>query len=323
MNPKFNPNQQHTIASEAGLSGAGLHSGIHVNMMLKPEKAGYGYRFQRMDLPGKPVITADCDLVSNSFRCTTLTEHGASISTVEHVLAALVGSGIDNCLIEVDGPELPIIDGSCEPFVKLIERAGRREQNARKVWYKLDTEISMYSQEKNVTMTAVPCAEYSIRTHMDFKGSVLQDQRAQMDRIGDFKKEIAPCRTYCLIHELEMLVDKGLIQGDIVKNTILVVDKTVSEAEMSRLKKKFNIRNFTANKEGYLNNQKLHFENEIARHKLMDVIGDLALIGFPIHARILASRPGHSTNIEFAKRLKHHFIKIAGGKVPSSLVVDR
>jgi UDP-3-O-[3-hydroxymyristoyl] N-acetylglucosamine deacetylase / 3-hydroxyacyl-[acyl-carrier-protein] dehydratase len=321
MNPKFNPLKQHSVATEVSISGAGLHTGVHVKMTLKPAKPGFGYRFQRMDLPGQPVIPADCDLVSNSFRCTTLSSNGATIATVEHVLAALVGSGIDNCLIEVNGPELPIIDGSCSPFVHLIEQAGRVEQNVRKNWITLDTEIMYFDPEKNVTMVATPCDEYSIHTHIDFKGGVLQNQHARLDRIENFKSEIAPCRTYCFVHELEMLIDKGLIQGDIVKNVILIIDKPVSAEEKIRLQKKFNIRDFALHDGGYLNNQELHFDNEIARHKLMDVVGDLALTGFPIHAKILASRPGHSTNVEFAKRLKQYILQ-TNGKI-AAMTVDR
>jgi UDP-3-O-[3-hydroxymyristoyl] N-acetylglucosamine deacetylase/3-hydroxyacyl-[acyl-carrier-protein] dehydratase len=221
----------------------------------------------------------------------------------------------------VNGPELPIIDGSCQPFVQVIALAGIVEQNARKKWFTLDTEITYFDQEKNVTMVAVPCDEYSIDTHIDFKGDVLENQHARLDRITDFAKEIAPCRTYCFVHELEMLIDKGLIQGDIVKNAILIIDKPVSEAEMIRLQKKFNIGNFAVHNGGYLNNLELRFENEIARHKLMDVVGDLALIGFPLQAKIIASRPGHSTNVAFAKKLKQYILKKTGDRIP--LTVDR
>ena len=233
------------------------------------------------------------------------------------MLAALVGSGIDNCLIEVNGPEVPIIDGSCEPFVKLIEQAGWVEQNAPKIWYSIDTEIAHFNPDKNVTMVALPHKEYSISTYMDFKSTLLGELRATLDRIGDFKKEIAPCRTYCFVHELEMLMDKNLIKGDILKNAILVIDKPVSETEMLRLQKKFNIRNFAVNDRGYLNNLELRFDNEIARHKLMDVIGDLALVGFPIHTKILASRPGHTTNVDFAKKIKQYILKKKAGNIPA------
>jgi UDP-3-O-[3-hydroxymyristoyl] N-acetylglucosamine deacetylase/3-hydroxyacyl-[acyl-carrier-protein] dehydratase len=316
MDRRINQHKQHTLASEVGISGTGLHSGIQVSMTLRPERPDFGFRFQRIDLPGQPEIAADCDLVSDTFRCTTLSDHGASISTVEHVLAALVGSGIDNCLIEVNGPEVPIIDGSCEPFVKLIEQAGLFEQNAKKIWYAIDTEIAHFNPDKNVTMVALPHEEYCISTFVDFKSTILGEQHATLDRITDFKKEIAPSRTYCFIHELEMLMDKNLIQGDILRNAILVIDKPVSEAEMKRLQKKFNIGNFAVREGGYLNNLELRFDNEIARHKLMDVIGDLALVGFPIHAKILTSRPGHSTNIEFAKKIKQYILTKKEGFLP-------
>lgn len=314
MSLDFNRHRQHTIASEACISGPGLHTGIYAELNLKPEKPGYGLRFQRIDLPGRPVIAADCDLVSNTFRCTTLSDHYGSISTVEHLLAALVATGIDNCLIEVSGPEVPIIDGSCLPFVRLIEKAGLLEQNARKIWYPIENEITHNYPEQNVKMTAAPSNEYTIETKVDFRSIFLKEQRAVLDRMEDFKKEIAPCRTYCFIHELEMLMDKNLLKGDIVKNAILLIDKPVSRDEVIRLQKKFNIGDLEVRKGGYLNNLDLRFDNEIARHKLMDIIGDLALVGFPIEAKITGYRPGHTTNVDFAKKIKRHILKINAGK---------
>jgi UDP-3-O-[3-hydroxymyristoyl] N-acetylglucosamine deacetylase / 3-hydroxyacyl-[acyl-carrier-protein] dehydratase len=315
MKQRFNPHKQHTIASEVCIAGNGLHSGIHAIMKIKPVKPDFGYRFQRTDLPGQPVIAADCDLVSDTFRCTTLSDHGASISTVEHILAALVGSGIDNCLIQVSGPEVPIIDGSCQPFVNLIEQAGSIEQNATKIWYEVDEHISQYYPEKNVNMVALPSEKYSVSTRVDFKDKILGEQRATLESIESFNTEIAPCRTYCFVHELEALLDRNLLKGDILKNAILIIDKPVSETEMIRLQKKFNIRDFEVKDGGYLNNLELRFDNEIARHKLMDVIGDLALVGYSINAKILGNRPGHSTNVEFAKKLKKYILKKIAGKV--------
>jgi UDP-3-O-[3-hydroxymyristoyl] N-acetylglucosamine deacetylase/3-hydroxyacyl-[acyl-carrier-protein] dehydratase len=306
MKQRFNPQKQHTIAAEACISGEGLHTGIHADLKLIPESPGFGFYFQRIDLPGQPVIAADCDLVSDTFRCTTLSDHGASISTVEHILASLVGSGIDNCLIQVSGPEVPIIDGSCQSFVKLLEQAGLVEQNAPKIWYELDSGISQYYPEKNVHMVALPSEEYSISISVDFKSKILGEQCATLESIRDFNKEIAPCRTYCLVHEIEDLIDRNLLKGDILKNAILIIDKPISETEMMRIQKKFHIKDFEVKDGGYLNNLELRFDNEIARHKLMDVIGDLALIGFSINAKITGSRPGHSTNVEFAKKLKHY-----------------
>jgi UDP-3-O-[3-hydroxymyristoyl] N-acetylglucosamine deacetylase / 3-hydroxyacyl-[acyl-carrier-protein] dehydratase len=320
MNLEFNQNNQHTLSAEACFSGPGLHSGIYADMCLKPERPGFGFRFQRMDLPGKPIIAADCDLVSDTFRCTTLSDQGASISTVEHVLAALVGCGIDNCLIEVNGPEIPIIDGSCQTLVRVIEQAGRTEQKAPKIWYQFEEEISHRYLKKNVTMFALPFQNYAIETFVDFKSNVLEPQHATLNKMTDFNKEIAPCRTYCFVHELEMLMDKNLVKGDIVNNAILVNDKPVSEIEMQRLQKKFKLKNNSIRDGIYLNTLKLRFDNEIARHKLMDVLGDLALTGFAIKAKILGIRPGHATNVDFAKRIKHHILKKNAGKLSAVTV---
>jgi UDP-3-O-[3-hydroxymyristoyl] N-acetylglucosamine deacetylase/3-hydroxyacyl-[acyl-carrier-protein] dehydratase len=314
----INRYRQHTIATEACISGTGLHTGVHVTIKLKPERPGYGIKFQRVDLPGRPIIAADCDLVSDTFRRTTLTDNNASISTVEHILAATVGTGLDNCLIEVNGPELPIVDGCCLSFVRLIEQAGLVEQKAPKIWYTLDEEISQIYHEQNVKMIAIPFKEYAVETMVDFKSIFLKEQRAVLNRIEDFKNEIAPCRTYCFIHELEMLMDKKLIQGDVSRNALLLIDKPVPAAEMMRLQKKFNLENTLVKNGGYLNNLELRFDNEIAKHKLLDIMGDLSLVGFPIDAKIIGSRPGHTTNVEFAKKIKRHILKkIAGKKLTS------
>lgn len=305
----FNQNKQHSIGEIISISGTGLHSGIHADLILKPARPDFGFRFKRTDLSGQPVIKADCDLVSDTFRKTTLSDKGTSVSTVEHILSALVGSGIDNCLIELNGPEVPIVDGSCEKFVHLIEKSGIEEQTADKTWYTLDKEILYHDAEKNITMEAIPSNEYTITTWIDFKNERLKPQQATLKNLRDFKREIAPCRTYCLVHELEMLLEHNLVKGDIVQNAILIIDKPVSNEEMNRLKSKFNIQNFTLKNGGYLNNLELRYENEIARHKLMDLIGDLALIGFPIRANITGYRLGHTSNIDFARKIKKHILK--------------
>jgi UDP-3-O-[3-hydroxymyristoyl] N-acetylglucosamine deacetylase / 3-hydroxyacyl-[acyl-carrier-protein] dehydratase len=304
MNPNFNPNKQHTIASEIHLSGKGLHSGIAVDMRLMPSHADFGFQFRRTDIPGKPLIKADCDAVVNTFRGTSISKNGATVSMIEHILAALVGTGIDNCLIEVNGQEIPIMDGSCGPFVHLIEKAGVIEQNALKTWYELGNAISYFDKESNVKIEAFPDTEYRISTVVDFKSPLLGVQTASLRHMQEFKKEIAPCRTYCLVHELEMLSDKQLIQGDLVRNAILVVDKPISQEQMEKLAHKFNLEKFDPKEGTYLDNVTLHFDNEIARHKLLDMIGDLSLIGFPLRARIVGTRPGHTGNIGFAKMIR-------------------
>ncbi len=309
MSQKFNPDKQHTLKGPISISGTGLHTGILVDMVLKPANAGFGFQFKRVDLPGEPVIKADCDLVTDTSRGTTLEDQGAKVSTVEHVLAALVGMGIDNCQIEINGPEIPIMDGSSQPFVEAIEKAGIEEQEAAKHWYTIDTNISFYHEGKRVEMVAMPAVEYKVTTLIDFNSPVLGTQHAGLKDIGDFKAEIAPCRTFCFLHELEALLANNLIKGGDINNAIVVVDKPVTDEEMGRLAGIFKRDNIEVKSEGYLNNLELRFPNEPARHKLLDVIGDLALIGYPIKAHIIANRPGHYSNVEFAKLIKQYIKK--------------
>lgn len=309
MDKNFNPDKQHTLKADLSISGTGLHTGINVDMTLKPAQAGFGYQFQRVDLPGMPIIKADCDLVTDTSRGTTLEQNEVKVSTVEHILAALVGMGVDNCLIEINGPEIPIIDGSSAPFVEIIEETGVVEQDAAKAWYMIDTNLSFYDEKKRVEMTALPATNYEITTLIDFNSPVLGTQHASLKNMTEFKTEIAPCRTFCFLHELEMLIDNNLIKGGDINNAIVVVDKPVTEEEMGRLAKAFGRTKVEVKTEGYLNNLELRFSNEPARHKLLDIIGDLALIGFPIKGHIIANRPGHSSNVEFAKKIKQYIKK--------------
>ena len=309
MDKSFNPDKQHTLADTISISGTGLHTGINVDMTLKPANPGYGYQFQRIDLPGSLPIKADCDLVTDTSRGTTLEQNEVKVSTVEHILAALVGMGVDNCLIEINGPEIPIIDGSSAPFVDIIEKAGVVEQDAAKAWYTIDTNLTFYDEKKRVEMTALPSTNYEITTLIDFNSPVLGTQHAGLKSMMEFKSEIAPCRTFCFLHELEMLLDNNLVKGGDINNAIVVVDKPVTEEEMSRLARAFGRTKVEVKTEGYLNNLELRFPNEPARHKLLDVIGDLALIGYPIKSQIIANRPGHSSNVEFAKKIKQYIKK--------------
>jgi UDP-3-O-[3-hydroxymyristoyl] N-acetylglucosamine deacetylase/3-hydroxyacyl-[acyl-carrier-protein] dehydratase len=231
------------------------------------------------------------------------------VSTVEHILAALVGSGVDNVLIEINGPEIPIMDGSSAPFIKIIEEAGVLEQDAAKAWYSIDENIFHYDEAKRVEMVALPALDYQITTLIDFNSPVLGTQHAALTTIKDFKSEISPCRTFCFLHELEALLEHDLIKGGDINNAIVVVDKPVTNEEMGRLAKVFKREKIEVKSEGYLNNLELRFPNEPARHKLLDVVGDLALSGYPIKARIIANRPGHSSNVEFAKKIKQYIKK--------------
>ena len=309
MDQHFNPDKQHTLCKSISISGTGLHTGVLVDMALHPANPGFGIQFQRVDLPNQPVIKADCDLVTDTSRGTTLQVGDAKVSTVEHILAALVGLGVDNLLIELNGPEIPIMDGSSTPFIEAIEKVGVLEQDAAKAWYSIDENIFHYDDDKRVEMVALPALDYQITTLIDFNSPVLGTQHAALKTIKDFKSGIAPCRTFCFLHELEALLENDLIKGGDINNAIVVVDKPVTKEEMTRLAKVFKRDKIEVKSEGYLNNLELRFPNEPARHKLLDVIGDLALIGYPIKARIIANRPGHSSNVEFAKKIKQYIKK--------------
>ena len=309
MDQHFNPDKQHTLTQSISISGTGLHTGVLVDMTLQPANPGFGIQFQRIDLPNQPLIKADCDLVTDTSRGTTLQVGDAKVSTVEHILAALVGLGVDNLLIELNGPEIPIMDGSSAPFIEAIEKVGVLEQEAAKAWYSIDENIFHYDEDKRVEMVALPALDYQITTLIDFNSPVLGTQHAALKTIKDFKSEISPCRTFCFLHELETLLENDLIKGGDINNAIVVVDKPVTKEEMTRLAKVFKRDKIEVKSEGYLNNLELRFPNEPARHKLLDVIGDLALIGYPIKARIIANRPGHSSNVEFAKKIKQYIKK--------------
>jgi UDP-3-O-[3-hydroxymyristoyl] N-acetylglucosamine deacetylase / 3-hydroxyacyl-[acyl-carrier-protein] dehydratase len=309
MTKIFNPDRQHTLGKEVSIFGTGLHTGYKVDMTLKPATPGFGIQFQRIDLPNQPIVKADCDLVTDTSRGTTLEQNGVKVCTVEHLLAALVGMGIDNVLVELNAPEIPIMDGSSQPFIEMIEEGEVIEQDAAKVWYSIDENIHMFDEDKRVEMVALPSLDYQITTLIDFNSPVLGTQHAGLKSIKDFKEEIAPCRTFCFLHELEALLANDLVKGGDINNAIVIVDKKISDEEMERLKKAFNRDSIEVKSEGYLNNVELRFPNEPARHKLLDIVGDLALIGYPIKARIIANRPGHSTNVAFAQKIKQYIKK--------------
>lgn len=305
VTPHTSPNQ-HTIKQPVTLSGVGLHTGFEVTMTIKPANVGMGFRFQRIDLPEQPIVKADADLVVDTSRGTTIEQNGARISTIEHLLAALVGCHIDNALIEINAPEVPILDGSSKEFVAAIESVGIQEQDAKRIVYTLDSNIHYYDPVKNVDMLAIPSQNYQITTMIDFNSPILGTQHASMKHITDFKTEIGNCRTFCFLHEVEYLLANNLIKGGDLSNAIVVVDKPVTQDELNHLAKVFNKESIAVKQEGILNNLQMNFPNEPARHKLLDVVGDLALVGYPINAHIIASRPGHATNVEFAKKIKQY-----------------
>ena len=300
---------QHTIKSEITISGAGIHTGQSVTMRLKAAEPNTGIVFRRVDLKDKPYIKADVDNVIETNRSTTLESNGGRVSTIEHLLASLVGMQVDNVMIDIDGEEVPILDGSAEPFVAALEKTGTLKQDARKIYYSIEHNITFVDEEKKVEMVALPYHEYRINTLIDFNSPVLGTQHAALKNITDFNKEIAPCRTFSFFHELEWLLANNLIKGGDINNAIVVVDKPITDDQVKRISKVFKKNDVKVSDEGILNNLKLRFPNEPARHKLLDVVGDLALVGFPFKAHIIANRPGHASNVRFAKKIKDHIKK--------------
>lgn len=300
---------QHTIANTISISGVGIHSGQSVNITIEPADPNTGIIFQRIDIEGQPTVKADVDFVTETKRSTSLSNNGATVNTIEHLLAAFIGCEIDNALIKIDGPELPILDGSSRPFVEALEKTGSKKQEAIKTWYTIDHNIYFTDEDKKVEMVAMPANDYRINTLIDFNSPVLGTQHAQLKNVKDFNEEIACCRTFSFFHELEFLLKNNLIKGGDLNNAIVVVDKPVTDEQLETLSKAFGKEKFSITNEGYLNNLQLRFPNEPARHKLLDLVGDLALVGMPFKAHIIANRPGHASNVEFAKKIKEHIKK--------------
>lgn len=273
-------------------------------MTFKPAPENHGYKFIRTDLPGAPVIDADVDNVTDTSRGTTISQNGASVNTVEHVLASLVGAEVDNVVIELDGPETPIMDGSSIMFMEALEKAGIVDQEAYREYYTIPHNIHYSEPDRKVEMVAMPLDDYRFTCMIDYNSPVLGSQHAAITTISEFKKEIASCRTFCFLHELEMLLKHNLIKGGDLNNAIVVVDKQVSKEELKNLARLFNRDDIDVAKEGILNNIELRHQNEPARHKLLDMIGDLALVGVPLKGHIMAARPGHAANVAFAKKIK-------------------
>ena len=295
---------QRTIKKQVSISGKGLHTGKQVNLTFVPAPENHGYKFQRVDLTDNPIIDADVDNVVDTARGTTLEQNGARVYTTEHVLAALVGMEIDNVLIQLDGPEIPIVDGSSMPFVKLLEEAGAVEQNAERVYFELKENLAYEDPIKKVEMLAVPQDTFRLTVMVDYNSDVLGTQHAHIYNVHQFNTDIAMCRTFVFLHELETLLANDLIKGGDMNNAIVLVDKEISEEQINHLKKVFHKEDVEIKGKGVLNNTTLHYFNEPARHKLLDIVGDLALVGVPLKMHILAARPGHSGNIAFAKKIK-------------------
>lgn len=295
--------KQKTIATEISLNGVGLHTGKDVKMTFKPAPVNNGYTFVRVDLEGQPVIEADANYVVNTQRGTNLEKLGVKIQTSEHVLAAFVGCDVDNVIIELDASEPPIMDGSSKYFVEAIEKAGIVEQDAERKYYVVKEVISFTDEATGSEILVMPGDDYQVTAMVDFGTKVLGTQNATMKNISEFKTEIADSRTFSFLHELESLLENGLIKGGDLNNAIVYVDKEISEATMENLKVAFGKDKISVKPNGVLDNLTLHYPNEAARHKLLDVVGDLALIGTRIKGKVIANKPGHFVNTQFAKKM--------------------
>lgn len=301
--------KQRTLAEAVSFTGVGLHTGKEVTLEVIPAPENHGYRFQRIDLESEPIIKADCDLVVATDRGTTLEQNGARVYTTEHILAALYGCQIDNALVKLNGPEIPIMDGSSELFVREFDRVGFVDQNADREYLELEENIPWEDAEKGIEFLAVPDVNHRVTVMVDYQSPVLGTQHASMYHLGEFRSEISTCRTFVFLRELEFLAKNNLIKGGDLDNAIVLVEReNVSEEELQKLAKLLGKEDMDIKVEGMgvLNSTKLKFENEPARHKLLDILGDLALVGKPIKAHILAARPGHSGNVRFAKVLKEY-----------------
>jgi UDP-3-O-[3-hydroxymyristoyl] N-acetylglucosamine deacetylase/3-hydroxyacyl-[acyl-carrier-protein] dehydratase len=295
--------KQKTIKTEISLTGVGLHTGKEVTMTFKPAPVNNGFTFVRVDLEGQPVIEADANYVVNTQRGTNLEKLGVQIQTPEHVLAALTGCDLDNVIIELNASELPIMDGSSKYFVEAIEKAGVEEQEAKRNVYVVKEVISFTDEVTGSEILVMPSDSYCITTMVDFGTKILGTQNATMKCLSEFKEEFSDSRTFSFLHELESLLNNGLIKGGDLNNAIVYVDKEISAATMENLKKAFGKEELTVKPNGILDNLTLHHPNEAARHKLLDVVGDLSLIGTRIQGKVIANKPGHYVNTQFAKKL--------------------
>lgn len=301
--------KQKTIKKPVSLKGKGLHTGAEVELTFRPAPENSWYKFQRVDLPGKPIISAIAENVVDTSRGTTIEENGARVCTVEHVLAAAYGLEIDNLLIEINGMEPPIIDGSSRYFVESLASAGIVEQEAEKKYYCVKNNIAYFDEDNEIEIVAFPDDKFSVNLVIDYKSKTLISQYAELAKLSDFKNEIATCRTFVFLHELEALLKNNLIKGGDLDNAIVIIDREVTQEELDRLADLFKKPHVQVKGQGFLNNTELFFPNECARHKLLDLLGDLALLGQPLKGRIIAKRTGHFSNVEFAKKIRKHIKK--------------
>jgi UDP-3-O-[3-hydroxymyristoyl] N-acetylglucosamine deacetylase / 3-hydroxyacyl-[acyl-carrier-protein] dehydratase len=305
--------KQRTIKVAASIRGIGLHTGQEVTLTFQPAPEGHGFKFQRIDLEGMPIIQADVSKVISTNRGTTLQQEDAQVHTVEHALSALVGLDLDNILIQVDGVEVPILDGSSLPFVEVLLQSGIVEQEAERDYFEIKSPIHYKDEATGAEYSVMPAEETSLTVMIDFNSPVLGLQYATYEHtpsvFTQYQTEIAPARTFVFVHELEHLLSQGLIKGGDIDNAVVIANNAMSEEELTILAKKLNKSSVGIRREGVLNTTELRFTNEPARHKLLDVIGDLALMGKTIKGKIIVTKPGHTANVAFAKILKKHYLE--------------
>ena len=297
-------NKQKTLNGSFSLFGKGLHTGLSLTVTFNPAPENYGYKIQRIDLPGEPIIDAVAENVTETTRGTVLTKGEARVSTVEHALAALFALGIDNCLMQVNGPEFPILDGSAKIYVENIERIGLKEQNAEKDVFVIKSKIEIKDEKTGHSIIILPDEKFSLNVLVNYNSDVLFNQYATLDDIQDFKEEIASSRTFVFVREIEPLLNLGLIKGGDLDNAIVIYEREMPQEKYDNLADILGVPHMDAKKLGYLNNKPLVWNNEPARHKLLDIIGDLALIGKPLQGRIIATCPGHTINNKFARAMR-------------------
>lgn len=308
--------KQKTLKESFSLSGKGLHTGLDLTISFHPAPIDYGYKIQRIDLDSQPIIDAVAENVRETQRGTVLFKGNAKVSTVEHALAALYAAGIDNCRIEIDGPEFPILDGSAIHYVENIKRVGIKEQDALKDYYVVKSKIEIKDEETGSSIIMLPDDEFSVNVLISFDSEVLSNQYASLDNMSNFPSEIASSRTFVFVRELEPLLAAGLIKGGDLDNAIVIYEREMSQERYDKLAEIMGVPHMDATKLGYIMHKPLSWPNEPARHKLLDIIGDLALIGKPIKGRIIATRPGHTINNKFARAIRKN-IKLNDTQAPA------
>ena len=296
--------KQRTLKSAFTVTGKGLHTGLTIEASFNPAPENHGIKFERVDLEGNPTIDALAENVVETQRGTVIARGEAKVSTIEHALASRYAAGIYNCIVKVNAPELPILDGSAKEYAKLIEEVGYEEQKAEKCYYVVKNKIELVDENSGSSIVILPDEEFSIDTMIEFNSPVLPNQFASLDNLSKFKEEIAGCRTFVFVREILPLVANNLIKGGDLNNAIVIYDSPLTQESLDKIADAMNVPHKNVNELGYVNDEPLHFDNEPARHKLLDVLGDIALIGRPIKGHVIATRPGHTINTTFAKKIR-------------------